>query len=58
MKKQAARFGATFQLAHLAAVDMKENPSGCNSSGEILTRTLIVASGASARWLGSPASRR
>ena len=53
MKKQAARFGATFQLTHLASVDLKENPFRLQTSaGEIVTRTLIVASGASARWLG------
>jgi thioredoxin reductase (NADPH) len=53
MKKQAARFGATFQLAHLASVDLKENPFRLQTTaGEILARTLIVASGASARWLG------
>jgi thioredoxin reductase (NADPH) len=55
MKKQAARFGATFQLAHLVSVDLKENPFRLwTSAGDILTRTLIVASGASARWLGLP----
>ena len=53
MKKQAARFGATFQQVDLASVDLKENPFRLQTSaGEILTRTLIVASGASARWLG------
>jgi thioredoxin reductase (NADPH) len=58
MKKQAARFGATFQLAPLAAVDLKENPLRLRTSdGEILTRTLIVASGASARWLGLPSEQ-
>jgi thioredoxin reductase (NADPH) len=50
MKKQAARFGATFQLAHLNKVDLKQNPIRLETStGEILTRTLIVASGASRR---------
>lgn len=53
MKKQAERFGATFQLAHLNKVDLSANPLRLETSaGEILTRTLIVASGASARWLG------
>jgi thioredoxin reductase (NADPH) len=53
MKKQAMRFGATFQHAHLVSVDVKENPFRLQTSaGEIVTRTLIVASGASARWLG------
>src|SRR6202167_116264 len=58
MKKQAERFGATFQLAHLSAVDLKVNPIKLlTSAGEILTRTLIVASGASARWLGLPSEQ-
>ena len=58
MKKQAARFGATFQLAHLASVDLSANPFRLQTSaGEILTRTLIVASGASARWLGLPSEQ-
>jgi thioredoxin reductase (NADPH) len=53
MKKQAERFGATFQLAQLNKVDLSAQPYRLEtSSGEILTRTLIVASGASARWLG------
>ena len=53
MKKQAARYGATFQQADMASVDLKENPFRLQTSaGEIVTRTLIVASGASARWLG------
>ncbi|MGA3082905.1 MAG: FAD-dependent oxidoreductase, partial [Terracidiphilus sp.] len=58
MKKQAARFGATFQLAHLNSVDLSANPIRLQTStGEILTRTLIVASGASARWLGLPSEQ-
>jgi thioredoxin reductase (NADPH) len=58
MKKQAARFGATFQLAHLNKVDLSTQPYRLETSaGEILTRTLIVASGASARWLGLPSEQ-
>ena len=58
MKKQAARFGATFQLAHLASVDLNASPLRMQTSdGEILTRTLIIASGASARWLGLPSEQ-
>jgi len=53
MKKQAAKFGATFQMAHLSKVDLSQQPYRLETSaGEILTRTLIIASGASARWLG------
>jgi thioredoxin reductase (NADPH) len=58
MKKQAARFGATFQLAHLNGVDLSKHPFKLQTSaGEICTRTLIVASGASARWLGLPSEQ-
>ena len=53
MKKQSQRFGAEFQLAHLNSVELGKHPIRLETSiGEILTRTLIVASGASARWLG------
>jgi thioredoxin reductase (NADPH) len=58
MKKQAARFGATFQFGHLHAVDLNKHPFKLQTSaGEIWTRTLIVASGASARWLGIPSEQ-
>jgi thioredoxin reductase (NADPH) len=58
MKKQAARFGATLQQAHLASVDLNVVPFRLQTSaGEIWTHTLIVASGASARWLGLPSEQ-
>jgi thioredoxin reductase (NADPH) len=58
MKKQAARFGASFQVAHLNAAELAARPIRlATSAGEILTRTLIVASGASARWLGLPSEQ-
>jgi len=58
MKKQAERFGATFEIAHLRSVDLGTRPIKLNTSaGEIHTRTLIVASGASARWLGLPSEQ-
>jgi thioredoxin reductase (NADPH) len=58
MKKQAARFGATFQLAHLNTADLKTHPFKLETSaGVVHTRTLIVASGASARWLGIPSEQ-
>jgi thioredoxin reductase (NADPH) len=58
MKKQAIRFGAEVQLAHLNSVDLKTHPYRLFTSvGEITTRTLIIASGASARWLGLPSEQ-
>lgn len=58
MKRQAERFGATFQLAHLGAADLKARPFRLKTSaGELSARTLIIASGASARWLGLPSEQ-
>ncbi|MDR3724132.1 MAG: thioredoxin-disulfide reductase [Terracidiphilus sp.] len=58
MKQQAAKFGAEFKLAHLNGADLKSNPIKLDTSaGEILTRTLIISSGASARWLGLESER-
>src|SRR5690242_13071185 len=58
MKRQAARFGAEFQLAHLEKVELGAHPFRLHTSaGEIHTRTLIIASGASARWLGLPSEQ-
>jgi thioredoxin reductase (NADPH) len=55
MKKQAARFGAEFHTGHLAHADLRQRPFVLDLGRENLrTRTLIVASGASARWLGLP----
>ena len=62
MKKQAARFGAEYQHAHLESVEVGAHPIKLRTStsgpgGEIHARTLIVASGASARWLGLPSEQ-
>ena len=58
MKKQAARFGAEFRMAHLVSVDLSQRPFTLNLGAEtIRTRTLIIASGASARWLGLPSEQ-
>ncbi len=58
MKKQASRFGATFQMGHLVSVDLSQRPFSLNLGSEtVQTRTLIIASGASARWLGLPSEQ-
>jgi thioredoxin reductase (NADPH) len=58
MKKQAARFGTDFQMGHLDSVDLHAHPFKLKTSaGEIHTRSLIIASGASARWLGLPSEQ-
>jgi thioredoxin reductase (NADPH) len=58
MRKQASRFGAEFRLGHLATADLTKHPFTLNLGNETLhTRTLIIASGASARWLGLPSEQ-
>ena len=60
MRKQASRFGAEFRLGHLAKADLSKHPFELdlgNGHEKIHTRTLIIASGASARWLGLPSEQ-
>src|SRR5205085_1787432 len=55
MKKQAARFGTDYEMTHLVSADFTKRPFVLNfGKKQMLARTLIVASGASARWLGLP----
>jgi thioredoxin reductase (NADPH) len=54
MKSQAQRFGARFQYSTVTAFEPKEGHVRLQLDGAewIDTRALIIASGASARWLG------
>jgi thioredoxin reductase (NADPH) len=55
MKKQAEKFGAEYKYGTATEVDLSKRPFSISIDGDwIQTRTLIVASGASARWLGLP----
>jgi len=55
MKKQAERFGAQFMHGAVLEADLSKRPFRLRVENEwIETRTLIVASGASARWVGLP----
>src|SRR5881296_2869038 len=58
MRKQAGRFGAQYQLGHVDRVDLSKRPFALQVGRETIhTRTLIIASGASARWLGLPSEQ-
>ena len=58
MRQQASRFGAQYQLGHVVSADLSKRPLEIKvEKGTILTRTLIIASGASARWLGLPSEQ-
>src|SRR5450631_4121928 len=53
MRTQAGRFGALYQMGHVASVDLSQRPFTLQvGRDKIQTRALIIASGASARWLG------
>ncbi len=55
MRYQAERFGAEYKLAHVSKADLSSAPFTLQVGHEtVCTRTLIIASGASARWLGLP----
>ena len=58
MRRQAERFGAEYQLAHVTGADLRSAPFTLKVGKEtVQTRTLIIASGASARWLGLPSEQ-
>ena len=55
MRKQAARFGTEYASGTLKEVDFGQRPFGLTlGEGAIQADTLIVATGARARWLGLP----
>src|SRR5579862_3997512 len=55
MRKQAERFGAEYRMAHLTSADLSQRPFTLHlGKHQVHTQTLIIASGASARWLGLP----
>src|ERR1700693_2200847 len=55
MRKQAARFGAEYRIGHVVKADLSKHPFELTVGKEIIqTRTLIIASGASARSLCLP----
>src|SRR5437773_8880173 len=55
MRKQAERFGAEYRMAHLTSADLSQRPFVLHlGHQQVHTQTLIIASGASARWLGLP----
>ena len=65
MRKQAERFGTEFRHGHVTRVDMSQKKLDIGKhpievdvgKDKLLTRTLIISSGASARWLGLPSEQ-
>jgi thioredoxin reductase (NADPH) len=59
MEKQAARFGAEILPVHMTSVDLSERPFRVSAGDQTWrARTLIVATGATAKWLGVPGEER
>jgi thioredoxin reductase (NADPH) len=59
MEKQASVFGAEFKDGHVTRVDLSRRPFVLEAEGETIeTRTLIIASGASAKMLGLDSERK
>ncbi len=59
MRIQATRFGAELIMGHLESIELSRQPFRLHlGQGKTVdTHTLIIASGASARWLGLPSEQ-
>ena len=59
MRAQAEHFGAEIIQGNVQSVDLSGHPFRVRTTGdEYLTRSLIIATGASAKWLGLPSERK
>jgi thioredoxin reductase (NADPH) len=58
MRAQAERFGAEIVAGHVASVDLRQRPFPVRTAEhEYRAKTIIIATGASARWLGLDSER-
>jgi thioredoxin reductase (NADPH) len=59
MKKQAGRFGTRFEVGEATRVDLSKRPFQVWMDDRLLTAdVLIIATGASAKWLGIPSEKK
>lgn len=60
MKEQAVRFGTRVVSENIASVDFSKHPFVLkpNYSDEVEALTVVIATGANARWLGAPNEER
>jgi thioredoxin reductase (NADPH) len=59
IRKQAERFGATYLDGEVVEADLSKRPFRLRVDDDwIVTRTLIIASGAKARWLNLPSEQK
>jgi thioredoxin reductase (NADPH) len=58
-KAQAERFGTNVFTADVTSVDLSDRPFRITSTeGELMAESLIIATGASAKWLGIPSEEK
>jgi len=59
MRKQAERFGAEFRTGWVNSVDLSQRPFKLQveGQGELVAETLIISTGASAKYLGIPGEK-
>jgi thioredoxin reductase (NADPH) len=58
-KEQALRFGTKIRTADVTAVDMSRRPFKVSSGDDVvMADALIIATGASAKWLGIPTEQK
>ncbi len=59
MEKQAAHMGTRIVTDHVKSLDVSRRPFRvtCESGAEFLAETVILATGAQARWLGLPSEK-
>ena len=59
MEKQAQRFGAEILAVHVTEVDLSSRPFLVKAGDQVWrAKTLIIATGATARWLGIPGEEK
>ncbi|MEK7637721.1 MAG: thioredoxin-disulfide reductase [Patescibacteria group bacterium] len=59
MREQAVRFGTTYLEETVTAVDLSKQPySVTTNAGTQAAKSIIIATGASAKWLGLPNEQR
>ncbi len=59
MREQAVRVGATVEMNLVESADLSQRPFKLtlDSGDEVYTKTLIIATGASAKWIGIPSEQ-
>jgi thioredoxin reductase (NADPH) len=59
-RKQAERFGTRFIQGNVVGVDVSQHPFRLSLADgrEVRTRALVIATGASAKWIGIPSEKR